>query len=102
MAWVISATAIGIAEFVVFERWSYIAAVNLLGASLLVVGLFLMALGLRRLKIASGTQGYWHGVKAILLSAMIISGVSLGQQVHLQKSLYWYMPLPPGASDKGF
>jgi hypothetical protein len=56
-----------------------------------------MGVGLRRLKVASQTDGtehsYWRGANAIILSAVLMSGVSLGQQLYIQKAWYWSMPV---------
>jgi hypothetical protein len=64
----------------------------------LISGFVLMGVGLRRLKIASDTNGkeysYGHGVNAIMLSAVITSGAAIGQQLYFQKAWYWSVPAP--------
>lgn len=92
--WIIGAFAFWIAEILVFERWGYVTGVKFVGAAIMISGLVLMGVGLRHLKIASGTEcSYWRGVNAIMLSTVLISGVALGQQLYIQKAWYWSMPL---------
>lgn len=93
-AWIIGAFAFWIAEILVFERWGYVTDVKFVGAAIMISGLVLMGVGLRHLKIASGTEcSYWRGVNAIILSTVLISGVALGQQLYIQKAWCWSMPL---------
>jgi hypothetical protein len=96
-AWIVAALAFWMAEILAFERWGYVNGVNHLAAAILISGIVLMGVGLRRLKIASDTNGkeysYWRGVNSIMLSAVVMSGVSLGQQLYMVKAFYWSMPL---------
>jgi hypothetical protein len=96
-AWIIGAFAFWIAEILVFEQWGYVTSVKLIGAAIAISGIVLMGVGLRRLKVASQTDGtehsYWRGANAIILSAVLMSGVSLGQQLYIQKAWYWSMPV---------
>jgi hypothetical protein len=96
-AWIVGAIAIWIAEILVFERWGYVTGLKILAAAILISGFVLMGVGLRRLKIASDTNGkeysYGRGVNAIMLSAVITSGAAIGQQLYFQKAWYWSVPL---------
>ncbi len=95
-AWAIGAFAFWIAEILVFERWGHVTGVKILAAAILISGTVLMGVGLRRLKIASDTNGkdypYGRGVNAVMLSAVITSGAALGQQLYFQKAWYWSVP----------
>ncbi len=104
--WTIGAFAIWIAEILVLERWGYVTSVKLTGVALVIAGIVLMGVGLRRLKIASHTNGteysYWRGLNAVMLSTVLISGVSIGEHLYFQKAWQWYMPPPSGSVHTGF